>query len=55
MDQNLDIKPKTLKLKIGKTLENIDIVHYFLNRSPIAQEIRSVTDKLKYFCNHKKQ
>jgi hypothetical protein len=31
--------------KIGKTLEDIGIGNYFLNKSPITQEIRAKTDK----------
>jgi hypothetical protein len=44
-----------LQEKIGKTLEDIDIGNHFLNRTPIAQEIRARIDKwdcikLKSFC-----
>jgi hypothetical protein len=46
---------KQLQEKIGKTLEDIDIGNHFLNRTPIAQEIRARIDKwynikLKSFC-----
>jgi hypothetical protein len=52
------VRPKTLKLvkeNIGKILEDIGIGNYFLNQTPIAQEIRARVDKwdfikLKSFC-----
>jgi hypothetical protein len=36
-----------------KTLEDIGIGNYFLNRSPIAQKIRARINKLKSFCTSK--
>jgi hypothetical protein len=42
------IRPETLKLleeNIGETLEDTDIGNYFLNRTPIAQEIRAKINK----------
>jgi hypothetical protein len=49
--KDLNVRPQPLKLlqgKIAETLENIGIGDYFLNRIPIAQEIRPIIDKLDY-------
>jgi hypothetical protein len=46
--KDLNVRPETLKLlqeNIGKTLENVDRGNYFLNRTPVAQEIRVSIDK----------
>jgi hypothetical protein len=59
--QNFNIKPGTLNLiekKVGKSLELIGIVVHFLNRTPMAQALRSTIDKwdlmkLESFCKAK--
>jgi hypothetical protein len=46
--KDLNIRPETLKLlqeKIGETLEDIDTENYFLDRTPITQELRVRIDK----------
>jgi hypothetical protein len=56
--KDLNIRPETLKLVqegAGKTLEAIGIGKYFLNRTPAAQQLREMMDKLdfiklKSFC-----
>jgi hypothetical protein len=40
MDQTPECKIRTIKTTVGKTLEDIGLGNYFLNRTPIAQEIR---------------
>jgi hypothetical protein len=43
-----NVRPKTLKLlqeKVGIALKDIGIGNYFLNRTPIAQEITARIDK----------
>jgi hypothetical protein len=48
MDQRSQCKTwnfDTITGKIGKNLEDIDMGDYFLNRTPIAQEIVARTDK----------
>jgi hypothetical protein len=57
MIKDLNVSPKTLQLlqkKIGETLDYIDLCNHFLNRTPIAQEIRTRTDKLKVATHQKK-
>jgi hypothetical protein len=42
MDQRLSVRSQTLKIlekNKGKTLEDIDIWNYFLDRMPIAQKM----------------
>jgi hypothetical protein len=59
--KDLNIKPDTLNLieeKVGKSLELIGIEGNFLNRTPVAQALRSRIDKwdlmkLKSFCKAK--
>ena len=59
--KDLNIKPNTLNLieeKVGKSLEFICTGGNFLNRSPIAQPLRSRIDKwdlmkLESFCKPK--
>ena len=59
--KDLNIKPDTLNLieeKVGKSLELIGIGGNFLNRTPMAQALRSGIDKwdlmkLKSFCKAK--
>jgi hypothetical protein len=61
MDQDLNIRPKTLKLvqeRTGNTLVLIGIGKDFLNRAPAAQQQRETMDKwdfmkLKSFCTTK--
>jgi hypothetical protein len=46
--KHLNIRPETLKLLkegAGNTLELIDIVKDFLNRTPAAQQVRERMDK----------
>jgi hypothetical protein len=48
MDQDLNIRPETLKLLqegAGNTLELIGIGKDFLNRTPAAQQLRERMDK----------
>jgi hypothetical protein len=40
---------KLLHEKVGKILEDMGISHYFLNRSPFAQEIKARIDN--WDCN----
>jgi hypothetical protein len=59
--KDLNIRPKTLKLVqegAGNTLELISIGKDFLNRTPVAQQLRERIDKwdiikLKSFCTTK--
>jgi hypothetical protein len=59
--KHLNIRPETLKLLkegSGNTLELIDIVKDFLNRTPAAQQVRERMDKwdfikVKSFCTTK--
>jgi hypothetical protein len=59
--KDLNIKPDTLNLieeKVGKSLELIGKGGNFLNRTPMAQALRSRTDKwdlirLESFCKAK--
>ena len=59
--KDLNIKPDTLNLieeKVGKSLELIGTGRNFLNRTPMAQALRSRTDKwdlmkLESFCKAK--
>jgi hypothetical protein len=59
--KDLNIRPKTLKLVqegAGNTLELIGIGKDFLNRTPVAQQLREKTEKLdfiklKSFCTTK--
>ena len=59
--KDLNIKPDTLNLieeKVGKSLELIGTGGNFLNRTPMAQALRSTIDKwdlmkLKSFCKAK--
>ena len=59
--KDLNIKPDTLNLieeKVGKSLELIGTGGNFLNRTPMAQALRSRIDKwdlmkLKSFCKAK--
>jgi hypothetical protein len=47
--KDLNVKAETLKIlekNIGETFEDIGIGSSFLNRIPIAQEIKARTDKL---------
>jgi hypothetical protein len=61
VDQDLDIKPETLKLieeKVGKSLEYMDTGGKFLNRTAMACVLRSRIDKwylikLQSFCKAK--
>ena len=61
MDQRSHIKPDTLKLldeKVGKTLEHIGTGENFLNKTPLAQALRSKINKwdlmrLQSFCKAK--
>jgi hypothetical protein len=56
--KDFNVRPETLKLPQGKNRENfgdIGLGNYFLNRIPIAQEIRTrigkwECTKLKSFC-----
>jgi hypothetical protein len=56
--KDLNIKPDTLNLiekKVGNTLEHIGTGNNFLNRTPMAQALRSTVDKwdlmkLQSFC-----
>ena len=58
MDQELHIKPETLKLveeKVGKSLEDNGTGEIFLNRTAMACAVRSRIDKwdlmkLQSFC-----
>ena len=59
--KDLHIKPDTLKLldeKVGKTLEHIGTGENFLNKTPMAQALRSKINKwdlmrLQSFCKAK--
>ena len=59
--KNLNIKPDTLNLieeKVGSSLECIGTGEIFLNRTPMAQALKSTIDKwdlmkLKSFCKAK--
>jgi hypothetical protein len=59
--KDLNIRPETLKLlqeRAGNTLEQIGIGKDFLNRIPVAQQLRERIDKwdfikLKNFCTTK--
>jgi hypothetical protein len=58
--RNLDARPETWKLlqeNIGKILEDTSIGNSFLNRSPIAQDVRTKDKwdciRLKSFCTSK--
>jgi hypothetical protein len=59
--KDFNIRPKTLKLvqkRIRNTLEAIGVGKDFLNRNPIAQQVRKRMDKwdymkLKSFCTTK--
>jgi hypothetical protein len=59
--KGLNIRPETLKLGqegAGNTLEAIGIGKDFLNRTPVAQQLREMMDKwdfikLKSFCTTK--
>jgi hypothetical protein len=59
--KDLNIRPETLKLvqeRAGNTLEGIGICKDFLNRTPVAQQLRERMDKwdyikLKSFCTIK--
>jgi hypothetical protein len=59
--KDLNIRPETLKLLqegAGNTLEVIGIGNDFLNRTPVAQQLRERMDKwdfikLKSFCTTK--
>jgi hypothetical protein len=59
--KDLHIKPDTLKLieeKVGKSLEHMGTGEKFLNRTPMACDIRSRTDKwnlinFQSFCKAK--
>jgi hypothetical protein len=58
MVEDLSETVKLLEENIGKTLEAIAIGNAFLNRTPIAQEIRVRIDKWNYiklrsFCTAK--
>ena len=61
VDQILHIKPGTLKLleeKVGKSLEHIGTGKFFLDRTPMAYDLRSRIDKwdlmkLQSFCKAK--
>jgi hypothetical protein len=61
MDQDLNIRPETLKLvqeRAGNTLELIGIGKDFFNRTPAAQQLRERMNKwdfikLKSFCTTK--
>jgi hypothetical protein len=51
MDQDLNIRPKALKLlqeRAGNTLEVIGVGKDFLNRNPAAQQLRESVDKLDF-------
>jgi hypothetical protein len=46
--KDINLRPETLKLlekNLGKTLENIGIGNVFLNKTPVAREIRARIDK----------
>jgi hypothetical protein len=48
VDQDLNIRPETLKLlqeSIENTLEHMGIGNNFLNRTPMAQQLRQKMDK----------
>ena len=59
--KDLNIKPETLTLieeKLGNSLEHIGTGNNFLNRTPMAQALRSTVDKwdlmkLQSFCKAK--
>jgi hypothetical protein len=61
--KDFNVRPETLKVlheNTEKTLEDITIHNYFLNRTPIAWEIRIGMDKwdcikLNSFCTSKKK
>jgi hypothetical protein len=42
---NLNVRPETLQINIGKTLRNRGLGKDFPNRTPIAQEITARIDK----------
>jgi hypothetical protein len=51
VDQDFNIRPETLKLvqrRVGNTLEQIGIGNNFLNRTPIAQQLRKKYYKWDY-------
>jgi hypothetical protein len=51
MDQGTNTRPQTLKLvqeRVGNTLELIDIDKDFLNRTPVAQQLRESIDKCDF-------
>jgi hypothetical protein len=63
VDQRHNIRHKTssklLQQRVGNTLEHIGIGNSFLNRTPIAQQLRERIDmwdcmKLKGFCTANK-
>jgi hypothetical protein len=57
-DQNLNVRSEPLKLlqeSIEKTVKDVGIGNYFLNRTPIAREIRAIIDKrMQEDCINKK-
>jgi hypothetical protein len=49
--KDLHTRPKTVKLlqkKVGTTLEQIGIGDNFMNKTPIAQQLRERNDKWNY-------
>jgi hypothetical protein len=60
--KDLNIRPETLKLVQEGTINNLDLIGIdkdFLNRAPVAQQLREIMDKwdflkLKSVCTTKK-
>jgi hypothetical protein len=61
--KDLNVRSETVKLiqeKIGNTLDHIGIGNNFMNRTPIAQQLRESIDKwdymkIKSFCTAKEK